>query len=130
MKKFFVRVGTALFGMDESAQKSILRLAEGECVELEMKRARSPQFNRLYWGACAEIGRRCEPERDQESISNEIKIRAGHYEVMKLEGIDAIIQVPKHINFRAMDADEWAAFFLKADQVMLQHFGFDSASFE
>lgn len=130
MKKFFFRRGDVLMPADDSGLRSVRSLAESEAVELEMNRARSPQWNRLYWGACAEIGRRCDPERDQESISNEIKIRAGHYEVMKLDGIDAIIQVPKHINFRAMDADEWAEYWLRADQVMLQHFGFDSGSFE
>lgn len=130
MKKWFVKIGGAIIGLDDKAKKSIDRLAEGEVIELEMKRSRSPQWNRLYWACCAEIGRNQDPERDEESISDEIKVLAGHYTVIPVQGTEYEIRSPRHINFRAMNADAWEQYWLKADQVMLERFKFDSHAFK
>jgi hypothetical protein len=129
MRKWFVRVGDSLIGMDEKAKKSISRLAEGEVVELEMRRARSPAFNRWYWACCAEIGRNQDPVRDEESISDEIKVLAGHYVVVPIVGTDFEVRSPKHINFRAMNAEQWNEYFKKAEIVMMERFGFDPERF-
>ena len=130
VSKWFKRVGDALYGVDEKSEKSIRRLAQGECVELEMKRSRSPQWNRLYWACCTEIGLNQDPERDEESISDEIKILAGHYNIVPISGTEFEVRSPKHINFRAMNHDQWVEYFDKADRVMLEHFKFDSHAFK
>lgn len=130
MRKWFIRVGQSLIGMDEKAKKSISRLAEGEIIELEMKRSRSPQWNALYWACCAEIGRNQDPERDEESISDEIKVLAGHYNVIPVVGTEFEVRSPKHINFRAMNHDQWVEYWDKADRVMLDRFKFDHHAFK
>lgn len=128
--KFFHRVGNYLHPSDEAAEKAVKKLEQGQCVELEMHRIRSVKWNRKYWAACRAIGLMQEPVRPEESISDEIKVLAGHYTSLKIAGTDYEIRSPKHINFRSMSAEKWAEYFKQADQIMLNHFKFDSASFE
>lgn len=128
--KFFHRAGKFLQPSDAASEKALNRLEQGEMVEMEMRRARSPAWNRKYWGCCREIGLMQEPARDEQSISDEIKVLSGHYTSLKIAGTEYEIRSPKHINFRAMTAEQWSKYWLKADQVMLNHFRFDSASWE
>lgn len=132
MSKWFVKIGGALLGMDEKAKKSIDRLAEGEVVELEMRRSRSPQWNRWYWACCTEIGLNQDPPLSKDAISDELKIRSGHCtkRVILIDGTKAFIFSPKHINFRAMNADQWEDYWQRVDVVMLEHYKFDSHAFK
>jgi hypothetical protein len=130
MTRWFHRCGKFLQPSDEAAEKALARMEQGESVQLEMLRARSPKFNRMYWGCCREIGLLQEPPRSEVSISDEIKVLAGHYTSLKIAGTDYEIRSPNHINFRAMNAEQWGEYFKKADQVMLNHFHFDSAAWE
>ena len=132
MGKWFHRVDDHLVPFDEPSLKSVRKLEPGELVELEQYRSRSPSFNAWYWACCTEIGHNQDPARSKESISDEIKVRSGHYTVMLINIGDELVEVrsPKHINFRAMNADQWNEYFKNADQVMLQHFQFDSQAFK
>lgn len=130
MGKWFHRVGNYLHPSDAAAERSVKRLEQGESIELEMKRSRSPSWNKKYWGCCTQIGLNQEPARDKDSISDEIKVLSGHYTSLKIAGTEYEIRSPKHINFRAMNAEQWEEYWRKADQVMLTHFKFDSATWE
>lgn len=110
-----------LIPTDEDSRALVNRLSDGECVEVQVMRARSVQWNRMYWGLCRQIGENQDPQRDEDSIDAEIRILAGHYEVMHMGGLE--IRVPKRIAFHKMTADEWADFWRRAEIAIAQRFG-------
>lgn len=110
-----------LIPTDEDSRALVNRLSEGECVEVEVSRPRSVQFNRLYWGLCRTIGENQDPQRDEDSIDAELRVLAGHFEVMYVAGHE--VRVPKRIAFNKMTADEWNEYFRKAEIAIAERFG-------
>lgn len=106
---------------DEEGATLLHRMGDGECCQVEITRPRSVQFNKLYWGLCREIGKQQDPPRDEDSIEAEIRILAGHYEVMYFDGRE--VRVPKHIDFKSMDADAWNDYFKRAELAISERFG-------
>lgn len=125
MKLWFHKVSRAgKFGLvadDEEGRALLARMGDGECCQVEITRPRSVEFNKLYWGLCREIGQHQDPVRDEDSIEAEIRILAGHYEVMYFDGRE--VRVPKHINFKSMGADEWNDYFKRAELAIAERFG-------
>ena len=110
-----------LIPTDEDSRALVNRLSDGECVQVEAIRPRSVQFNKLYWGLCREIGKHQDPPRDEDSIDSELRILAGHYEVMYFDGRE--VRVPKRIAFDKMSADEWNDYFQRAELAISERFG-------
>lgn len=125
MRLWFHRVSRAgkvgLVPDDEQGRALLNRLGDGECVEIEIARVRSVQFNKLYWGICRTIGENQDPPRDEDSIDAELRVLAGHYEVMHFAGHE--VRVPKRIAFHKMGADEWNEYFRKAEAAIAERFG-------
>lgn len=71
-----------LVATDDTSRAALARIEDGECVQVEIVRPRSVDWNRMYWGMCREIGQHQDPPRDEDSIESEIRILAGHYEVI------------------------------------------------
>lgn len=71
-----------LVATDDASRTALAKIDDGECVQVEIVRPRSVQWNRLYWALCREIGQHQDPPRDEDSIEAEIRILAGHYDVM------------------------------------------------
>lgn len=106
---------------DEDGRALLNRLVDGECIQVEAMRLRSVQFNKLYWAICREIGQHQDPTRDEDSIDAELRILAGHYEVMHFAGRE--VHVPKRIAFEKMGADEWNDYFKRAEIAIAERFG-------
>lgn len=127
MKLWFAKVRrgekAGLIPTDEDSRALVNRLADGECVEVEVSRPRSVQFNKLYWGLCHTIGENQDPPRDEDSIDAEIRVLAGHYEVMYVAGHE--VRVPKRIAFNKMNADQWNEYFRKAEVAIAERFGIE-----
>jgi hypothetical protein len=121
---WFVKKGMALHPTDEDSRKGMLRMGDGECVLVTIVRPRNTKFHRLYFAMCAAIGENCEPRRDAESIDLELRIRAGHYDVILVDGIEC--RVPKRIAFARLSADQWEALFPSLDLAAREHFGIGS----
>lgn len=125
MKLWFHKVSrndkSGLVPDDDDGRAILRRMGEGECCQIEITRPRSVEFNKLYWGLCREIGQHQDPPRDEDSIEAEIRILAGHYEVMYFAGRE--VRVPKHINFKTMGADEWNDYFKRAEVAIAERFG-------
>ncbi len=125
MKLWFAKVRrgekAGLIPTDEDSRALVNRLGDGECIQVEALRPRSVQFNRLYWGLCRTIGENQEPPRDEDSIDAELRILAGHYEVMYFDGRE--VRVPKRIAFDKLDADQWNEYFRKAEIAIAERFG-------
>ena len=125
MKLWFARVSrgnkVGLIPTDDQSAALVNRLSEGECIQVEALRVRSVQFNKLYWSLCRTIGENQDPPRDEDSIDAELRILAGHYEVMHFG--DREVRVPKRIAFDKMDADSWNEYFRKAEVAISERFG-------
>lgn len=120
-RAWFVRIGKALLPSDEVSQEVIARMSPGECAEFRVIRPRSSQWNRLYWNLCRTIGENQEPGRDEDSIDAELRILAGHFDVMYVKGHE--VRVPKRIAFDKMSADEWSALWPSIEKAIAERFG-------
>ena len=85
-KLWFVKVSRGarigLIPTDDTARAAVDRLGDGECIEVEIGRLRSVRWHRMYFGICREIGHNQDPRRDESSIDYELRVLAGHYDVM------------------------------------------------
>lgn len=121
MRGWFVRIGRALMPSDEASEGVVAKMAPGECAEFSVLRPRSSQWHRLYFGLCRVIGQNQDPPRDQDSIDAELRILAGHYDVMYVKGHE--VRVPKRIAFDRMTGDEWSALWPSIETAVRERFG-------
>jgi len=125
MKSWFARPGQdlVLTPADEPSSKLVSRLAPGEGLVMNVLKVRSLEWHRMYFGCCREIGQNCDPVRDENSIDYELRVRAGHFDVMFVDGHE--IRVPKRIAFDKLTSDQWAGLWPSLDLAMFETFGFD-----
>lgn len=123
MSGWFAKVGDMLAAGCEESAKLIRNLGPGEGVYLSAKKIRSLKWHKMYFGICHEIGQNQDPVRDKDSIDCELRIRAGHYDVMFIDGHE--IRYPKRIAFDKLTADQWAQLWPSLDLAMQERFGFD-----
>ena len=123
MKEWVYMKGGALYPADERAQKAFKRLFEGEAMQLEFIRSRSYKWHKTYVQCCIEIGQNCDPVRPWESIDYELRVRAGHFTKMFIDGHE--VRVPNRIAFDKLDGAQWALLWPSLDLAMREHFGFD-----
>lgn len=115
------RVG--LIPTDEISRDFLGRLGDGEEVSVELRRPRSVQWNKMFWGICREIGLNQDPPRTEKSIANELKIRSGHYEVLPMEGVAVEVRMPSSIAFHNLSADEWQELWPSIETAIRETFG-------
>lgn len=123
MKAWFAKLGSHLIPACAKATQLVEKLEDGEGVVMNAIKVRSLAWHNMYFGCCRAIGQNCEPERDEDSIDAELRIRAGHFDVMFVEGHE--VRVPKRIAFDKLTADQWANLWRKLDYAMQEGFGFD-----
>lgn len=122
MKTWFAREEDHFIATDDKSLRFVRRLEQGECVQVEVIRVRSPRWNRLYWGLCDEIGQNQDPPVDEHVIDPKLRIWAGHYEVMGHVD-DYEIRTPKSIAFKNLTHDEWVELWPSLELAMREHYG-------
>lgn len=110
-----------LIPTDEIAAKIIANMSDGECAQVEFVRPRSAPWHRMYFGICREIGFNQDPQRTEDSIDSELRVRGGHYEVLLMDGHE--VRVPKRIAFAKLSADEWAELWPSLELAIRERFG-------
>jgi hypothetical protein len=118
------RVG--LVPADEASQAAMNRLGEGECVSIELLRPRSLPMHRRLFAILTAIGENCDPPRDPEDVLDELKILAGHYEVMHLKtkaGETYEIRRPKSIAFHRLSHDQFMELWPSLESAGIERFG-------
>jgi hypothetical protein len=118
---WFYMKGDCLVPADAKALRGLRRMGEGECVEVTIVRPRSVQWHRMYFGICHMIGENQDPQRDAESIDAELRILAGHYDVIHVEGHE--VRYPKRIAFAKLSADKWSDLWPSLELAIRQRFG-------
>lgn len=91
MKVWLAKKGRGFLPADDDSVRAHARLAEAECVLCEMTSPRSLQWHRMYFGICSEIGKNQDPPRGTDSIDYELRVRAGHFDVMMI-GEDSLLK--------------------------------------
>lgn len=86
MKLWLAKHGRGFLPTDDESIALHSRMGAGECAQFEVVRPRSLQWHRMYFGICRDIGQNQDPPRDESSIDYELRILAGHYDVMYLPG--------------------------------------------
>lgn len=113
------RVG--LVPTDDESRAALQRMGDGECAEVELIRPRNLQWHRMYYGICRAIGQNQEPEVDESTIDNRLRVLAGHYDVMFVEGHE--VRVPKRIAFSKLTGDKWAELWPSLEMAIRQEYG-------
>ena len=125
MKLWFAKVRrgekVGLIPTDEKARAILDRMGDGECAEVELIRPRSVPWHRMYFGICRQIGENQDPQRTEDSIDQELRVRAGHFDVLWIDGHE--VRVPKRIAFAKLSADEWAELWPSLELAIREHFG-------
>lgn len=121
LAKVMGRTSVGLVPTDDISKQVLSRLGEGECVQVEVTRPRSVKWNKMYFGICREIGENQDPQRTEDSIDGEVRIRAGHFDVMLVDGHEC--RVPRRIAFKLLSADEWAELWPSLELAIREHFG-------
>lgn len=122
MKLWLAKVGRTLVAADDHAETLVARLGDGEVAEFRVIRPRSVQWNKMYFGICREIGKNQEPQRDEDSIDHELRVLAGHFNVIPTSG-PFEIRSPKRIAFDKLTADEWSNLWPSIELAIRQRFG-------
>lgn len=118
---YLARHGRGFLPADEESADLHRKMDAGEVAEFEVHRIRSLAWHKMYYGICSEIGKNQDPPRDKDSIDNELRIRAGHYEVLLVEGRE--VRVPKRIAFAKLSADKWSDLWPSLELAIRETFG-------
>lgn len=110
-----------LIPTDEQSRAVLGRMADGECAEFSIVRPRSVPMHRMYFGICRQIGENQDPPRSEDSIDQELRIRAGHFDLMFIDGYQ--VRVPRRIAFDKLTHDEWMELWPSLELAIREHFG-------
>lgn len=120
----------ALLASDDKSHRIVRRLEPGELVRVDVIRARSPRWLRLYFGLCDEIGQNQDPPVDEHAIDAKIRVWAGHFDVMGHvesevggERVQCEIRTPKSIAFKNLSHDQWVELWPSLELAMREHYG-------
>lgn len=115
------RNSVGLIPTDDIAKRILSRMEDGECAQVELVRPRSVPMHRMYFGICRQIGENQDPQRTEASIDAELRVRAGHYEVMLIDGHEC--RIPKRIAFDKLSHDEWMELWPSLELAIRENFG-------
>lgn len=110
---------------DPETAEAIAKLGDGEMLLVRPVKIRSLRWHRLYFALCREIGQNQDPARDESSIDMELRVLAGHYDVLHARKGNSLYEVrtPKRIAFDKMTADEWQALWPSLELAGRERFG-------
>lgn len=94
---------------DAETAEEMAKIGDGEMMLMRRVKIRSLRWHRLYFALCREIGQNQEPTRDESSIDMELRVLAGHYDVLHARKGNSLyeVRIPKRIAFDKLTADEW-----------------------
>lgn len=121
MSAWFHMKRGALHPSDEASRKGMLKMGEGECVLVTIVRPRCVAWHKKYYAICQSVGENQDPPRDKDSIDLELRIRAGHFDVLFIEGHE--IRVPKRIAFAKLSAEQWSELWPSLEMAIARDYG-------
>lgn len=121
MNVTFVRKGRGFLPADDEAEGLHRKMGDGEFMVFKPMKIRNLPWHRMYFGTCRDIGLNQDPQRDENSVDYELRIRAGHYDVMYVDGIE--VRTPKRIAFDRLTGQEWEILWPSLELAIRENFG-------
>lgn len=121
MRVWLAKVARSFVATDDDGEKLLARMGDGECAVFNVVRPRSVPWHRMYFGIARMIGKNQDPQRDEDSIDMELRVLAGHFDVMYVKGHE--VRVPKRIAFDKLTADEWSNLWPSIETAIRERFG-------
>lgn len=130
---WFARTDDTLISTDEDSLKVIRRMEPGECKAFRVIGVRDSVAHRRYWVMCNETAKnvkRIEIDRvggqpvfmrifTKEDVHTAMKLCTGLYDVLPVGGTDYAIRVPRSTDFERMTPEEWALYWPRVLEVLL-----------
>lgn len=131
---WFARRADHLIATDDDSRKIIDRLGEDECKAFRPVSVRDPVAHHRYWAmmtTTAKNVKRIEIDRvggqpvymrifSKEDAHTAMKLCTGLYDVLPVGGTDYAIRVPRSTDFERMTAEEWALYWPKVLEVLIE----------
>lgn len=108
------RVPQGLIANNRHSQEQLDALEIGRVYRVKISKPRNVRMHRLYWALCGAVAEQL--DKPSELISQLIKIRAGHVDLVRT--VQGEVQIPKSISFAKMDQTQFRDFFDKAIEVV------------
>lgn len=126
---WMAKKGLALLPVDDKCVRALRKLEDGEAVEVELKRSRSPSWHRFFMKCCAVIGDHQEPVKSTHQMKEAIKMAAGHVETL-ISPNGTEYKFAKSIAFDKLTPDEWEELWPSLEDAMRLEFRFDTQLFK
>ena len=106
----------ALRPVDEAGEAILRTLAQGELVEITLRRPRNLKHHRLFWALASLVWEQMDNPDDFPSVEDlvtELKVVTGHYtkRLIHMDGKRWTVLTPKSISFAAMEQPAFEEFF-------------------
>lgn len=108
------RVPKGLIADNMATQSYFADMELDRVYRIKVSKPRNVKMHRLYWALCGAVAEQL--ERPAELISQLIKIRAGHVDVINT--VQGVVEIPKSISFAKMSQAEFNQFFERAIEVV------------
>lgn len=124
----FVRRGGHLVPADFHADEMLGKVKEGQEVMVTLRKARSPQHHRRFFAMLRAVTDNVDEWNDEEELLVAVKIAAGHVDRCSLlDG--SVVEMPRSINFGAMDEFEFSRWEKRVVYLLSQYLGVDPNTF-
>lgn len=118
MSKVMMRKDLAgLRPLDQMAADKLAKLKVGDVVAVDFAKPRNVKFHRWYWALMTIVANNMPGEIDPETVSDVIKIRAGHVQVVRTARGEVFL--PRSISFAKMDETAFREFVDRAIRVIV-----------
>lgn len=115
-----IRVGSSLRAADDTAQREINRIADGEEVRVRFIRTRSLGQLRYYWALCNLIAQQHSSIQNKEQADQALRILAGHTDPLVDPSTGEIMALlPKRISFEKLGQADWEDYLRRAKDVAI-----------
>lgn len=124
----FVRRGGHLVPADFHADEMLGKVKEGQEVVVTLRKARSPKHHRFFFAMLRAVVDNVDEWNDEDELLIALKIAAGHVDRCSL--LDGSVrEMPRSINFGAMDEFEFGRWKTRAVYLLSQYLGVEPKTF-
>ena len=118
------RIGDRLAPVDDIQREELQKIANGQDLIVETKRARNPKQHRLYFALLKITLDNCDDFKTTEMLLTWLKVKLEYVDTMIMPTGETVF-VPKSIAFANMDQTLFAEFFDRSIDVIVHRYGFD-----
>lgn len=124
----FVRRGGHLVPTDVHADEMLSKIRDGQEVLVTIRKARNPAHHRYFFAMLRAVTDNTDEWSSEDELLIALKIAAGHVDRCSL--LDGtVVEMPRSINFGAMDEIAFTRWKNRAAYLLSQYLGVDPVTF-